>query len=404
MAHSSTEVALPPEAERFDSKHGGILPTVFLGAGVVGIIGSLIGLSIPALREQFAYSWLFACFYFFTLCAGALFWAILHHATDAEWSVLIRRQMENLASLIPAFFVLFLPLLTSYCAPILWKWWNKGAGEDPLLDAKAGFLNHTFFYIRYVLYFVALGGVAWLLRGNSVAQDKDGKPGRSLWMRKVAIAGLILFAVSLTFAAVDWLMGLDYHWFSTMWGVYIFAGAAGSSMSLLVIIVTALKSRGYLKLVNTEHYHIMGKFMLAFTIFWAYIGFSQYMLIWYANIPEETIYFRIRNTESWHIFSTLLVVGRFFIPFPILLTQWIKKHPSRLCMLAGWVLFMQLLDMYIMVLPSLHQTGFAPSILDALSLLGVGGIVGWLWFRVLRSASLFPTRDPRLVGSIKLTN
>ena len=157
------------------------------------------------------------------------------------------------------------------------------------------------------------------------------------------------------------------------------------------LVVTALRNRGYLKPVTIEHYHIMGKWMLVFTIFWAYIGFSQYMLIWYANIPEETIYFRIRNTESWHFFSTFLVVGRFFIPFPILLTQWIKKHPNRLCLVAGWVLLMQLLDMYVVVLPSLHNTGFQPehsSISPAL--IGIGGLVAWLWFRILGSASALP--------------
>ena len=149
---------------------------------------------------------------------------------------------------------------------------------------------------------------------------------------------------------------------------------------------------------------MMGKWMFAFTIFWGYIGFDQYMLTWYANIPEETIYFRMRNTESWHILSTLLVVGRFFIPFPILLTQWIKKQPIRLCYLACWVLCMQLLDIYVVVLPQLHQTGFSPSLLDLTSLLAVGGIVGWLWLRQVGSANLFPTRDPRLSGSLTLTN
>ena len=144
--------------------------------------------------------------------------------------------------------------------------------------------------------------------------------------------------------------------------------------------------------------------MLVFTIFWAYIGFDQYMLTWYANIPEETIYFRIRNTESWHFFSTFLVVGRFFLPFPILLTQWIKKHPNRLCLVAGWVLLMQLIDIYVVVLPALHRTGFSPSIFDVTSFVGVGGLVGWFWFWMLGRSPVFPTRDPRLEGSIKLTN
>jgi hypothetical protein len=149
--------------------------------------------------------------------------------------------------------------------------------------------------------------------------------------------------------------------------------------------------------------------MFAFTVFWGYIGFSQYMLTWYANIPEETIYFRLRNTESWHFFSTLLVVGRFFIPFPILLTQWIKKEPIRLCYLASWVLFMQMTDIYVIIMPQMQQNtgvtpGFSPSILDLTSLLAVGGIVGWLWLARVGSANLFPTRDPRLSGSLTLTN
>jgi hypothetical protein len=400
MAHTAHDTA-PIVAERFDAKDAGGVPFMLLVAAAIGIFGSLIGLIWW--REQFAHSWLFAFFFFFTLSCGGLFWTLVHHATDAEWSVVVRRQMENLAVLIPLFLLLFLPLLL-FCRPILWHWWNVPHGADPLLDAKRGFLNHGFFIVRFFLYFLALGGTAWVLRRHSVAQDRDGNPQRSFSMRGHAVRGLILFAVSLTFAAVDWLMGLDYHWFSTMWGVYIFAGAAGSSMSLLVIIVTVLRNRGYLKPVTIEHYHIMGKWMLAFTIFWAYIGFSQYMLIWYANIPEETIYFRIRNTESWHILSTLLVIGRFFIPFPILLTQWIKKHPNRLCLLAGWIIFMQLLDMYIIVLPSLHKTGVSPSLFDPLALLAVGGIVGWLWFRVLGSAALFPTRDPRLGASVQITN
>src|SRR5438876_608852 len=223
-------------------------------------------------------------------------------------------------------------------------------------------------------------------------------------MRKLSFISLPLFALSLTFGACDWLMSLNYKWFSTMWGVYIFAGAAGSSMSLLVLVITGLRRAGYLQdIVTLEHYHIMGKFMLAFSIFWAYIGFSQYMLIWYANIPEETIYFRLRNTESWWYFSQFLVVGRFFLPFPVLLLQATKKT-RFINWVAVWILVMQLIDIYVIVLPSLHRTGFSPSIFDALSLVGIGGILGWLFFRNIGKSNLFPTRDPRLLGSLKLAN
>ncbi|MDB6171754.1 MAG: hypothetical protein JWL59_1065 [Chthoniobacteraceae bacterium] len=392
----------PPEAEKFDPKHAGSLPKNLLLAGAAGILLSLIGLAVPSWREQFAFSWLFAFFFFFSICIGCLFWTCLHHASDSDWSVLVRRQLENVASLIPYFVLFFLPILA--CTSYLFKWWDLAPGADPLLDAKQGYLNHTFFYVRAAFYFSLLTLIALSLKKRSIAQDKDGSVSHSLMMRKLGVGGIPAVAIGITFSGIDWLMGLDFHWFSTMWGVYLFAGAAGSSMSLLVIIVSALKRRGYLSVVNEEHFHTMGKYMLAFSIFWAYIGFSQYMLIWYANIPEETIYFRIRNTGGWWYLSTLLVVGRFFLPFPVLLMQATKKAPQYLCAIAFWIIGMQLLDMYVIVLPALHETGLSPSLLDIFPLIGMGGILGWLFFRNLGKSYLFPTRDPRLAASLKLTN
>lgn len=398
-----SHAATPPKPESFDIKDAGPLPKLFFMAGVVGLLGSLLGLIIS--KEQFAYSWLFGFSYCFTICVGALFWTCLHHATDAEWSVVVRRVLENIACLIPYLAVAFAPLVIFWCMPILWHWWDLKPGEDVLLDAKSGFLNHGFFFFRMVTYFLLLSWVALSLRKRSVAQDADGEAKHTLVMRKFGIGGIPAVAVCLTFAAVDWLMGLDYHWFSTMWGVYIFAGAAGSSMSLLVLIITSLKKKGYLSVVNKEHYHIMGKFMLAFTIFWAYIGYSQYMLIWYANIPEETIYFRIRNTESWWYFSQFLVIGRFFLPFPVLLFQFTKKS-GLINFCAVWILIMQLLDLFVVVLPALHPTGvhFADLFFGACSVAGIAGMLGWLFLKKIGRTCLFPKRDPRLLGSLKLTN
>ena len=239
---------------------------------------------------------------------------------------------------------------------------------------------------------------------NSTKQDADGHPRYTITMRKLSFAGIPILAICMTFASVDWLMGLDYKWFSTMWGVYIFAGSAGSGMCLLVLLTTFLRSKGYLSFVTMEHYHIMGKLMLAFCVFWAYIGFDQYMLIWYANIPEETSYFIRRNVGSWNFWSTFLVVFRFFIPFPILLLQGIKKNPKYLCMVAGWILFMQMVDMYIVVMPMFHPKGFSPSLLDLLALIAIGAPLAFIFIKNLGKSSLFPVRDPRLANSIKLTN
>ncbi len=174
----------------------------------------------------------------------------------------------------------------------LYEWMNIPPGSEPNLDTKRAYLNWSFFIVRAVFFLGFFIIASQLLRRFSVRQDRDGNPRFTIWMRKVSFVSLPLFALCLTFGAYDWLLGLNYHWFSTMFGVYIFAGAAGSSMSLLVLVITALRNAGYLKnVVTIEHYHIMGKWMFAFCVFWAYIGFGQYMLIWYANMPEETQYF-----------------------------------------------------------------------------------------------------------------
>jgi uncharacterized membrane protein YidH (DUF202 family) len=275
--------------------------------------------------------------------------------------------------------------------------------HDPLLLEKAAYLNKPFFYARAIIYFVFFVISSTLLRAFSIAQDSNGSGTYTVLNRRVTFSSAIPFAICLTFAAVDWLMGLDYHWYSTMWGVYIFAGTALSSICVLVLVITALRAAGYLQqVVTVEHYHIMGNLMLAFTIFWAYIAFSQYMLIWYSNIPEETIYFLRRNTASWWYLSQFLVVGHFFVPFLFLLFNRGKRTPSFLCGMAIWLLLMHLLDMYVVVLPPLHVTGVRPNPLDFFSLLAIGCTLAAVFLKRLGDSALYPLRDPRLAKSIAL--
>lgn len=356
-----------------------------------------------AASKQFAFSWLFAFAFFFTITAGSLFWVIVHHAVDADWSVVVRRQLENIAWLFPVVALMFVPVILN--APALFKWMKIAPGEDVLLDGKAAYLNQPFFWTRAAFYFLFFTTAAFLLRRNSVRQDKDGEARHSWSSRKMVFPMLPLFALSLTFGAVDWLMGLDFHWFSTMWGVYIFAGSALSSMCVLVLLVTALRSAGYLEgIVTVEHYHIMGKLMLAFTVFWAYIGFSQYMLIWYANIPEETVYFLRRNTGGWNTLNIIMVIGHFFLPFVLLLFQGTKKRPLLLCAVAAWILLMHMLDMYIIVLPVLHRAGPSPHWLDLVCLLAIGATMAAIFMKRLGDTPLWPVRDPRLSNSLRLKN
>jgi hypothetical protein len=390
-----------PEGEYFESNRFGGLSILLGLIALVALILSVVGAVVD--RHQFAYSWLFAFAVFFTLCAGCFFWTIVHYAVDAEWTVVVRRQLENIAVLLGVMALFLIPILV--LRRHLYEWMNIPLHAEPVLDTKRLYLNWPFFLGRAVFFMVFFIIASQLLRRWSVLQDKDGNPRYTLLLRKLSFVSLPLFAFCLTFGACDWLMSLNYHWFSTMWGVYIFAGAAGSSMSLLVLVITALRRAGYLKeVVTIEHYHIMGKWMLAFSVFWAYIGFSQYMLIWYANMPEETQYYIARNTESWWFLSLLLVFGRFFGPFVILLLQSIKKRPHQLCWMAGWIVFMQTLDMYVIVLPALHGTGVHVSIWDFVSLAAIGASLAFVYLRIVGRTSLFPVRDPRLVESLKLVN
>lgn len=399
---SERSQAVPtPEGEYFErSRFAGL--SLLLGIiALVALVLCAIGAFVDP--HQFSYSWLFAFAFFFTLCAGCFFWTIVHHATDAEWSVVVRRQLENLAALLVVLALLFVPILL--LRHHLYAWMDIPPGVEPSLDSKRAYLNWSFFLGRAVFFFGFFILASLFLRRFSVQQDKDGNPRFTIWMRKVAFTSLPLFALCLTFGAFDWLMSLNYRWFSTMFGVYIFAGAAGSSMSLLVLVITALRQAGYLKdIVTLEHYHIMGKWMFAFCVFWAYIGFGQYMLIWYANMPEETEYFITRNTESWWVLSMLLVIGRFFGPFAILLLRSIKKQPHRLCYVAGWILCMQMLDIYLVILPALHGTGVHVSIWDLVSLIAIGATLGFVYLQIVPRTSLFPIRDPRLIESLRLTN
>jgi hypothetical protein len=390
-----------PEGEYFESSRFAGLSFLLGVTALVALLLCAVGAIVNP--HQFSYSWLFAFAFFFTLCAGCFFWTIVHHATDAEWSVVVRRQLENIALLLGVLAVLFIPILL--LRRHLYSWMDIPPGHAAVLDSKRAYLNFDFFLIRAIAFLCFFIIASLLLRRFSVRQDKDGNPLFTIWMRRVSFASLPLFALCLTFGAVDWLMSLNYSWYSTMFGVYIFAGAAGSSMSLLVLVITALRQAGYLKgIVTLEHYHIMGKWMFAFCVFWAYIGFGQYMLIWYANIPEETQFFIVRNTQSWWALSMLLVIGRFFVPFTILLLRSIKKQPHRLSIVAGWMVCMQMLDMYLIVLPVLHGTGVHVSIWDLLALIAIGATLAFAYLRLVPKTSLFPVRDPRLGESLNIVN
>ena len=417
--HGATLAEFPIEGERVEVSKFSRIILIAAAIGGIGIVASL-GIFLfggdSQLKKSFSYSWLFACFYVFTIAAGGLFWVLLHHASNSGWGIAIRRIMEHLANMLPFTFLLLIPiLLLKTPREALYEWMHLlSIGEvDALLAAKAPYLTLGFFFVRILFYAFALSGIAYLLRRWSLQQDRTGDIRPTFLARRFSCGFIPVFAISVTFIAVDLLMCLDYTWFSTMWGVYIFAGSALSSMAVIILTVTALRSRGYLgKVVSMQHYHTMGKLMFAFTVFWAYIAFSQLFLYWYAKITEETKFYILRNTEGWHFVSLFLVFGHFLVPFVFLLRQRAKKDVRQICAAAVWVLFVHMIDIYWIVMP---ERG--PSItkgelltipgalfLDVIAIVSVMAVMVFLYLRSMGKYSIYPARDPRLQESVRLVN
>ncbi len=368
------------------------------GAGVLLLAASSAG--AWGSPKEFFHSWLFSFFFFFSLCAGALFWVLLHYVTNAGWGVLLRRQMENVASLFPWIGLLFLPiLLDAFWGHHLYSWTSPALAHDRALLAKSAYLNLPFFGIRAVFYFLFWIAAARFLWNGSRIQDGDGDPWHTVRMQKWSYGLLVIYGACMTFAAIDWLMGLDFRWGSTLWGGFVFVGAAGASLALWTLIILWLRGGGYLPQVNEEHLHLLGKLLFAFTALWGNFAFSQYMLIWYGNIPEETYFFIQRNFGSWNAFAIGLVLGRFFVPFLLLLPQGTKRNPKTLGFAAFWVLLMQAAELYWLILPAVFEKAAAIGILEVAVWAGMGCLMAGAFLRRLVSCELYPTHDPRLPES-----
>lgn len=356
---------------------------------------------------QFLHAYLVNFCFCITVSLGALFFVVLQHLTRAGWSVAVRRLAEVLAAAIPFWAVLFLPilLLVLVGGGSLYPWNDAAHVEhDPLLQAKAPYLNAPFFAVRAVLYFAVWTLVARFYWRNSVAQDETGDASHSLRMQQWAGPAMVAFAVTVTFAAFDWLMSLDPHWFSTIYGVYFFAGCTVGAFAALAVIAVLLQKAGYLQdSITADHYHDVGKFLFGFVFFWGYIAFSQYMLIWYANLPEETMWYMARQSNGWAVVSVLLLFGHFLIPFCGLMSRRAKRNKRVLAAWGGWLLVMHWLDLYWLAMPK-PASGPTFGIVDVLCLVGMLSLYAAILLRIATDRGLLPQRDPWLAESLAFRN
>ncbi len=383
-------------------------------ACVVGIAGLAAGVAsgYSAGWEVFFRSYLLNYSFVLSLALGALFFVLLQHLVRAGWSVSLRRLAEFAAGTLPVLALLFLPLVIPLWKgmPGVWMWSAPDVvAADPVLQAKAAYLNVPFFLARCAFYFLVWCVLARYYLHQSVAQDTDGQPRRTLAMQWWSAPGMLLYGLTVTFFAIDALMSLNPHWFSTIWGVYFFSGCLVGFFAFLALLVYLIQGRGQLAShITVEHYHDIGKLAFGFVVFWAYIAFSQYMLIWYANIPEETVWYLPRQGDTWWLsVSLLLLFGHFVAPFLALISRGPKRRPGLLALAAVWLLLMHWLDLYYIVTP--RPSGFAapaaPLHLTDLTLfVGLGGLFVAALVWPMTRWSLIPERDPRLPEALAFRN
>ena len=429
------------------------IPALLVGILALGIAVILGYTSKESLMwDHFLHSYLAAYAFFLVITLASIIFVLIQFLARAAWSVLVRRLAERMALNIFLMLILILPLLGA--APHIYEWMSPEVqAHDPIIIAKSAYLNPTFFYIRIALYFVIWCSTATFYAYRSKQQDLTGDPATTKLLEKLGAPLVVLMGFSLTGFAFDWVMSLNPHWFSTMFGVYFFAGGMLSMYCCLVLFSLTLEKRGLIgPILTKEHFHDLGKWMFAFTFFWGYVTFAQYMLIWYANLPEETQFFLPRQLGPWAPLTLVLLFVHLVIPFPGLLSRHVKRKNSIIAFWAVWQLCACALDVYWMVVPaqwiqrvpevvkapgeaakplaevlsrlvaSNHDIyhinpayqdfmkdvafPFEPQsvIVSVLCFVGIAGLFVFSTMMALRGAPLVPMKDPRLPESLAFEN
>ncbi|HET8732796.1 MAG TPA: hypothetical protein VFM45_03375 [Anaeromyxobacteraceae bacterium] len=380
--------------------------------GAAGLAATAAGGALDARRALYAY--LAAFVYWSGIAAAAMVFLMANEAAGSRWYVVVRRLLESLTTVFPLLAVLFLPIALG--AAHIFPWVNPaGAGHAPiqpwahgegplavhLWEHRHPWMNLPFFLFRAALYFAIWIAVAALMRRWSLAQDAGGGAGLTVKMRRLGAGGLPFVALAITFAAFDWQMSLSAFLFSTIFGVYWFSGSLVAAIAVLILVAAAASREEPLKgAINPNHVHSLGKYLFAFTAFWAYIAFSQYLLVWIANLPEEVPWYLVRTDSGWKGVGIFLALFQFVLPFVILMPRERKRRFKPLVVMSIWILAVHYVDVYWVVMPSLSPAGPRPSWMDLAAFAGVGGAcVAWVVSR-LRGHALVPKGDPYLADSL----
>ena len=374
------------------------LPILLMALG--GLV-AVIALFVNA--KQFAYSWLLAFMFFLSICLGSMFLVLIHHLFDASWSVATRRIAEHLAFLLPVMGLLFIPIAIS--APKIYTWLSEAMHHnvhaDHALAAKQPIFSAPWFYGIAVGLFAIWWWLSWNLRRWSLRQDQTGEALCTYKLRKYSAAGIYIFAFTLTLGAIMWMKSIEHQWFSTMYGVYYFAGSVWVSISTVYVIAMLLQRTGPLsRVVGARQFHDLGVLLLAFTVFYAYVTFSQYFLIWNAAMPEETFWYVKREKGTWWEICMLLIFGHFALPFLSLLRIDAKLWLPLMIPLCAWNWMMHFADMSFNIMPVLHPDNFMVHWADIGCFAFFAGVLSLVFLKYYFSHPPYPLKDPRLAESL----
>ncbi|MCC5933607.1 MAG: hypothetical protein LAT75_03735 [Candidatus Cyclonatronum sp.] len=371
---------------------------VIIAIAVVGIIASLVGVVVNF--EQFLHSYLTSFTFFISISLASLFLVMIHHITRSSWGTTLRRIPETFSSYLWVFALLFIPILIGMTTLFPWTQEQYSTFYEGLREYKSPYLNIPFFIARNVIYFAIWAFLGYKLYQNSVKMDETGDWGIDTTLRKFSAPGIFFFGFTVAFASFDWIMSLRFDWFSTMFGVYYFAMSFQAIFAILLMMIFYLRSNGLLlNTINKAHIRDLGAWMFAFTVFYAYIAFSQFFLIYYANIPEATLFYYYRLEGNWEYIFYAVIFGRFVIPFIVLLSKPAKGNFTVLKTISVLIIVSHIVELYWLIMPSLHDT-FSFHWLDLATFLALAGIFLGLFFFYFKQQSMIPKNDPKLMESL----
>ena len=374
----------PPNVSRFQQR-ALIIGAIFT---VLFVIGFFVN------RDQFFYSYLFAFSFWAGITIGALALLMLQHLTGGGWGLVIRRVLEAATRTLPLVLILFVPVVLG--AHRLYKWTDAHEiAEHPVLKEKSKYLNLPFFSVRAAIYFAIWWGLAYFLNRWSLLQDRTADRKYTKNMRVLSGPGMVLFVFTVTFASIDWFMSLDWEWSSTIYGFIFVAAWSLSALAFTIAVMAALsKEEPMNNVVAQLHFHDLGKLLLALVMLWSYFAFSQFLLIWSGNLPEEIRWYLPRIHGAWGAIALAVIVLHFAFPFLFLLSRSLKRHAGKLVIVAVLILVMRLIDLFWMIEPNFTGAAFHFHWMDLVAPIAMGGLWLGVFARALTQRALIPINDP----------